>query len=158
MMFTKFGTDSRNVVVSAHEIASTLEAPTLEAEHLLLAVTRQSATPAHHALVEAGLDYDKARDALDADFEGSLAAVGISLDDFDLTTAAQTPRTPRLGTSAKLALRRSAKFADVRGDRRITPGHILLGVLSAPTGTVPRALHRAQIDRAELTQRVTAAL
>jgi len=157
-MFTKFVTASRQVVVGAHEIASTLEPPTLEAEHLLLAVTHQSTTIAHHVLEEAGLDYDTARDVLEADFEGTLAAVGVSLNDFELTASTGTPRTPRLGTSAKLALQRSAKIAEARGDRRITPGHILLGVLRAPSGTVPRALHRARIDGEQLTQRVTAAL
>ncbi len=111
MMFTKFGTDSRNVVVSAHGIASTLESPTLEAEHLLLAVTRQSATTAHHVLVEAGLDYDKARDALDADFEGSLAAVGISLDDFDLTTHRPDASDPAAG---HLRQARPATLREVR--------------------------------------------
>jgi ATP-dependent Clp protease ATP-binding subunit ClpA len=156
-MYKKFVTDSRKVVAGAREIAADLDSPTLEAEHLLLALARQPATTAHQALVEGGLDYDHVREALDAEFEGNLTAVGISLGDFDLTATGRTFRVPRWGTSAKLALVRSAKIADRRRDRRITPGHILLGILKAPTGTVARALDRAGVDRTELSHRVAAA-
>jgi Clp amino terminal domain, pathogenicity island component/Peptidase S24-like len=106
------------------EIASALESPTLEAEHLLLAVARQPSTTAQGVLAEAGLGYDQVRDALDVEFEGNLAAVGVSLR-LDLSR-------PPLGTSAKLALERAAKIADTRRNRRITPGHILLGILKPP--------------------------
>jgi ATP-dependent Clp protease ATP-binding subunit ClpA len=154
----KFETESRKAVAAAREIASELESPTLEAEHLLLALARQPATTAHDLLVEAGLDYDQLRAALDAEFEGTLAAVGITLSDFDLSATASRTRIPRWGASAKLVLERSVKIADGRRDRRITPGHILLGILRAVAGTVPRALDRAGVDRAELSSRVAAAL
>ncbi len=157
-MFKKFVADSRRVVEEARKIASRLESPTVEAEHLLMGVARQPHTAAHDLLVSLGLDYDELRDALHADFEGSLAAVGITLSAFDLEATAATARTPRWGTSAKLALQRSAKIADARRDRRLTPGHIVLGVLRAPAGTVPRALDRAGVDRAELTRLVEAVL
>jgi len=157
-MLTRFVSASRRVVASAREIASTLGSPTLEAEHLLLAVAHEPASAAHDVLVEAGLDYDRVRHALEAEFEGSLAAVGVTLADFDLRATAGTPRTPRWGTSAKVALQRSVKLADTRRDRRVTPGHILLGVLRAHAGTVPRVLDRAGVDRTELLRRVEAAL
>ena len=157
-MFKKFVTESREVVADAREIALELDSPTLEAEHLLLAVARQPGTSAQEVLVEAGLDYDQAREALDDEFEGSLAAAGIALSDFDLPATGSGSHVARWGTSAKLALARGAKIADARHDRRLTPGHILLGVLDAPTGTVPRALDRAGIDSAELSRRVKAAL
>ena len=37
------------------------------------------------------------------------------------------------------------------------PGHILLALLRAEAGTVPRALKEAGVDRAELNDRVAAA-
>jgi hypothetical protein len=40
----------------------------------------------------------------------------------------------------------------------ITPAHIVLGVLRATLGTVPRTLQRAGIDRGELSRRVATAL
>lgn len=157
-MLTKFVADSRQVVAGAREIASALDSPTLEAEHLLLAVASRRATTAQRVLVEAGLDYDRVLDALDAEFEASLAAGGVALSDCSPQAAGATSRVPRWGTSAKLALERSARIADARGDRRITPGHIVLGVLRASRGTVPRALDGAGIDRADLGRRVAAAL
>jgi hypothetical protein len=123
----------------ARKIASGLGSPTVEAEHLLLAVARQPGTIAQQVLREAGLDYDRIGEALDAEFEGTLATVGVSLGDFDLSACGGTSRAARWGTSAKLALARSAKIADARRDRRMAPGHIVLGILRAPTGTVPRA-------------------
>jgi D-alanyl-D-alanine carboxypeptidase len=157
-MLTRLAADSRGVLADARKIASALRSSTLEAEHLLLAVARRPETAAQRVLVEAGLDYEHARDALAAEFEGSLAAVGISLGDFDLEATPDTSRIPRWGASARLAVQRSATIAGARRDRRITPGHILLGILRAPAGTVPRALDRAGIDRAELSHRVAAAL
>jgi ATP-dependent Clp protease ATP-binding subunit ClpA len=157
-MFTKFAADSRRVVKDAREIAQGLESPTVEAEHLLLAIAHRTETPAHRLLAEAGLGYDEVRDALDAEFEASLAAVGVTLRDFDLTATPVPARTPRWGASAALALKRCSRIATARRDRRITPSHILLGVLRAPAGTVPRALHRASVDRAELGREVEAAL
>ena len=117
-MLTRFGTDSRKVVQDARQIAGGLQSPTLEAEHLLLAVARRPATPAHRVLVEAGLGYDEIHDALADEFAGSLAAVGVTLAAFDLTATAETGRTPRWGTSAKLALQRSSKLAAVTGHRQ----------------------------------------
>ena len=157
-MFRKFVADSRKVVVDAREVARDLESSTVEAEHLLLAVSHGTPTPAGHVLRDAGLDYEGVRDALDAEFEDSLAAVGVSLADFDLAATAEAARSPRWGTSAKLALQRALKIAESRRDRRLTSGHIVLGVLAASAGTVPRALDRAGIDRVQLSNRVAEAL
>ena len=41
-----------------------------------------------------------------------------------------------------------------RGDRDVTPGHILLGLLKAERGAVPRILEAEGIDRDELTGRL----
>jgi len=157
-MFTKFVAESRAAVQEAREIARRLDSPTVEAEHLLLAVARESGTTAHAVLAEAGLDYERIQGALDAEVEESLAAVGVELAAFDLSSTPAATRTPRWGSSAKLALHRAAKLADARRDRRLRAGHIVLGVLRAPAGTVPRALDRAGIDRAELGRRIAATL
>jgi ATP-dependent Clp protease ATP-binding subunit ClpA len=157
-MFRKFSPDSRRAVADARSIAASLGSPTLEAEHLLLAVSRRPHTGAQRALADAGLEEQRLRDALDAEFEGTLAAVGISLRDFDLDATPDRSRTPRWGTSAALALKRGAKIADGRRDRRYMPEHIVIGVLRAPAGTVPRALVRAGLDPVELSTRIEAGL
>jgi hypothetical protein len=50
------------------------------------------------------------------------------------------------------------RAAVARSDRRLAGGHILLGVLAAEAGTVPRALALAGVDRDDLRARTQAAL
>lgn len=156
-MFNRFVKDARQTATEAQEIARRLASPTVEAEHLLLALAGQ-AGPAQEALASVGLDHDEIGAALAAENERSLAAVGVSLADFDLPPITRARDKPQWATSAKLALERSLRVALARDDHRIEPGHILLGVLRAPVGTVPRALEVAGIDRVELTHRVEAKL
>lgn len=143
-MFNRFTGEARMVVNDAVDIAADLRAPRVEAEHLLLAVTRGSG-PVKQALAGAGLDYDGLLEALGAETTRSLAAVGVT---------AATPEfspfvdRPKFATSAKLTLERALRVAVGRGDKRIGSAHIALGALRAPTGTVPRALE--SIDRAAL--------
>jgi len=157
-MLTKFAPDARRVVADARAIAGGRGSPTLEAEHLLLAVTRGPATNAQRALTEAGVDEGCVRAALAAEFEASLAAVGVYVGEDDLAATVDRTRTPRWGTSARLALQRGAKIARGRRDRRYTSAHIALAVLRAPLGSVPRALDRAGCDRVALAARIEAAL
>jgi D-alanyl-D-alanine carboxypeptidase len=157
-MFGTFAAESRKVVESACKIATELESSTVEAEHLLLAVAREPASPAHRMLLDAGLDYDELRQALQAEFEASLAVVGVSVTDFDVRSVARRRGPVKWGTSAKLALSRCAKIAAARRDRRVLAGHIVLGVLRAPAGTVPRALDQAGVDRIALSDRVASAI
>lgn len=56
------------------------------------------------------------------------------------------------------ALERALRVAAARGDRAIGPGHVVLGVLRAEPGTVPRALAAAGVDRVDLAGRVEATL
>ncbi|MFN8205612.1 MAG: Clp protease N-terminal domain-containing protein [Solirubrobacteraceae bacterium] len=157
-MFGTFGTEARKVVESACKIATELDSSTVEAEHLLLAITREPASPAHRVLIGAGLDDEALLHALRAEFEASLAVVGVSVSDFDVTSSAPRRYRAKWGTSAKLALQRCAQIAAARRDRRVRAGHILLGVLRAPAGTVPRALEQAGVDRVGLSDRVAATL
>jgi len=156
-MFERFTREARLVVTTAEAEAATLGSPTIEAEHLLLAMTRlDPATTVRGVLDEAGLGHDDLLEALDAEREHALAAVGISIGDFDL--AAPHTTAPRMAASAKSALEHSLRIALTRADRRIESGHILLALLRAHVGTVPRALNEAGVDRAALSDRTSAAL
>jgi ATP-dependent Clp protease ATP-binding subunit ClpA len=150
-MFERFTEDARQVVKAAETMASGLASPTVEAEHLLLALA-----DCQPVLADAGLDHDGVLAALEAERERSLTAVGISASDFDLPPAPLT--RPRFAASGKLALERAVRAASARSDRRIAGGHILLGVLAAEAGTVPRALAIAGVDRQELRDRAAARL
>jgi hypothetical protein len=65
-------------------------------------------------------------------------------------------RTTRIGASAKLALERGVAVAARKKD--LQSAHLLLGILEAGAGTVPRALALAGIDQADLAARVRQAL
>jgi ATP-dependent Clp protease ATP-binding subunit ClpA len=127
--------------------------PAVEAEHLLLAIAAHRGPPTQPVLAAAGLDRDAIRAALDREFAASLRVAGVELSDFNLPPATPDPqRHVDLGTSAKLVLERAVRLAG-RGPGRIRPAHLLLAVLAAEVGTVPRALAMAGVDRAELAAR-----
>jgi ATP-dependent Clp protease ATP-binding subunit ClpA len=150
-MFSRFTSDARRIVRCAENEARDFGSPAVEAEHLLLALTwTDEAT-----MAAAGLDREAVALALQAERERSLTAVGISAADFD-----PPPRRidghPRMAASARLALERAVNAAAARKARRIVAGHILLGILQAEAGTVPRALAQAGVDRQELRERAAA--
>ena len=158
-MFERFRKDSRAIVLDAMKEARVRADARIEAEHLLLALARRSAWDAGRVLAEAGIDHDGLRAALDDEVRHTLEAVGVGsgatwIPDSTLPVAGQ----PRWGESAKMALRRATIAAKDRGDRQLTPTHILIGVLRAREGTVPRALAAAGVDPAELAAHAEATL
>jgi ATP-dependent Clp protease ATP-binding subunit ClpA len=158
-MFERFTKSARVVVTHAETEARALGSRTIEAEHLLLSLTRDEGTPLQRVLAEAGLDHDAVRHALDAELERSLVAGGISPSDFDVARIPpQSTRRPRFATSAKLALERALRAAVARNDRRIEAAHLLLGILRAEAGTVPRALEAANVDRHALATATAATI
>jgi len=148
MPFERFTKDARATVLAARHEARAAGATTIEAEHLLLAL---AARPEFASL---GLDRGTLADALAREEEQSLEAVGVSAAELGAPPAGRTPRDPQLSTSAKLALHRAVTAASKRGERRLHAGHVLLGVLAAQHGRVPRALGIAGIDAGELRARI----
>jgi D-alanyl-D-alanine carboxypeptidase len=130
--------------------------PTVEAQHVLLAIAADQGVATGRVLASAGLDRGAIRAALDREFEHSLSVVGVGRSAFGLPPATPDPRrAPQLGASTRLALERGVKSSGRQGPR---PAHLLLGILQAEAGTVPRALALAGVDRAELQVRVAGAL
>ena len=157
-MFERFTRAARVAVKDAETEARELGSPTIEAEHLLLALTRQDpSTAVARALAQAGLDHERVTEALEAERERSLAAVGISIHDFELPTPHPSTR-PRMAAGAKSALEHALRISLVRADKRIDGAHILLALLRPEAGTIPRALSEAGVDRDELNDLVTAAM
>jgi ATP-dependent Clp protease ATP-binding subunit ClpA len=154
---TTFGTYVHTIIEQAGQQATKDGSATIEAQHLLLAIAAQEGTTAHQALTSVGLDQQAVREALDREFEHSLRAVGVSLAAFDLPQPSSDPGgSVRLGASAKLALERGVAAAARKKD--LQSAHLLLGILEAGAGSVPRALALAGIDQADLTARVRQAL
>ncbi|MFI6733980.1 Clp protease N-terminal domain-containing protein [Nonomuraea sp. NPDC050451] len=129
----------------------------IEAHHLLLGIAAQEGTAAHEILTSAGLDRQAIRDALDREFEHSLGTAGVSLASFGLPAATPDPdRRVSLGASGRLCLERG--FAHAKRKKDLRPGHLVLGILEAEVGTVPRAFALAGVDLAALTTRLQQAL
>jgi ATP-dependent Clp protease ATP-binding subunit ClpA len=158
-MFERFAKESKTVVMTAREEAVALGAPTVEAEHLLLAIARNSHSDAGRVLARSGLDYDGVHTALEREFERSLAAVGVSASSFELADAPLPPSgTPRWAASSKAAFKRALNALRAHRGRRLTPTHLLLGVIAADAGTVPRALAAVGVDRSALETSAEATL
>lgn len=151
-MFEQFAADARRVVMrAAEEESQELGSSTIEAEHLLLAIAGDEHSPAGRLLADSGLDPDGVHLALDRESERSLASVGVKTSDFHLPSRpSPARRKPRLSASAKLALERTARHAVARRARHITAADLLVGILRADLGTVPRMLAVAEIDRVAL--------
>jgi hypothetical protein len=160
----RLGEGLRKAANRAVEEAKARGSATVEAEHLLLAVAAEPGLAAD-VLAEAGLDHDAIGVVLDAERRESLAVAGIA------GPLAELPATPRdgrpaWGSSAREALRRAAiesRGAAGRGrdrnPRRRGPdeGDLVIGVLGADLGTVPRALAYAGIVPRPIIQRLRAA-
>jgi ATP-dependent Clp protease ATP-binding subunit ClpA len=140
------------VIMRAHLEARDDGSTTVEVAHLLLAVAGEPEPSVHSVLESAGLDRDAVHAALEREFEHSLNVVGVSAASHDLPRPTRRPAKPAMGTSAKLALERG--FGAVSRKKDLRPAHVLLGILSAQAGTIPRALALAGIDQADLVARL----
>ena len=151
-MFERFVGEARRVTLQAHSVAAGLGASSVEAEHLLVSLAG-SQNPAGAALREVGLDSTELHEAIQRDFERVLAQVGIDASGVDVSSNCRRTKLS-LGASAKRGLERALEEGKRRGDRKIGCEHILLGLLRAEHGTVPRLLAAEGIDRDELTGRL----
>ena len=134
--------------------------PSIEAEHLLLAL---AAARGHRRGAGARRSWPGprrgSRAALDREMRHSLTVAGVELPpDGRCRGPAGDPsrRQPAWSASSKLVFERAVKAA--AGQRQLRPGHLLLGVLGAQAGTVPRALALAGVNQAELAARTRQAL
>jgi ATP-dependent Clp protease ATP-binding subunit ClpA len=126
----------------------------IEAEHMLLALAANADTEAGRALIDAGLDHQRLTSALLDEHRKTLAFAGIQ-PPAEMPPAMAVDGAITFGTSAKAALRRALHAAhDGRRRRgRFDSVNMLIGILGAELGTVPRALAIAGVDRAALIAR-----
>jgi ATP-dependent Clp protease ATP-binding subunit ClpA len=153
---TAFDDYLHTITVRAEQEARHDGSATIEAQHLLLAIADEREAVTREILASAGLDHRAVQDALDREFEHSLSAVGVSRAAFGLPRPAGAVRQPKIGASARLVFERGV--ASVVRKKDLRPAHLLLGVLLAEAGTVPRALVMAGVDQADLRARLLRAL
>ncbi|MFF2277192.1 Clp protease N-terminal domain-containing protein [Agromyces sp. NPDC058126] len=142
----------KQVIISAVDEATRRGAPSVEAEHLLLAIA-SGHDAAGRTLAAFGLDRAGVDAALRGERERSLRAAGIEPVAEERLLATRQSR-PRWGATVREALRR-ADFSVHRGRRRaererLAVADALVGILRADLGTVPRALAYAGVDRVAL--------
>ena len=87
---TTFGEFMQQAAEEARDEGS----PLVEAQHLLLAIAAGPDAVTRQILAAGGLDRHALRDALDREFEHSLAAAGISAAAFDLPQPSKAPARP----------------------------------------------------------------
>ncbi|WP_349903966.1 Clp protease N-terminal domain-containing protein [Parafrigoribacterium humi] len=126
---------------------------TLEAEHLILALAAEHGSAPARLLAEIGLDHARLTDAFREERRQSLAFAGV---DIALPEAKEWRGTPVWSSSAKNAIIGAHTFVTEHGRRRLTSVDLLVGILKADLGTVPRALALAGVDREALIARATA--
>jgi len=150
-----FPTYLRRLLEQAGPEAQRDHSATIEAQHVLLAMASEAGTETSTFLASVGLDQRAIRSALDLELRHTLSAAGVSVDVAELGRSESTAHRPlQLGTSVQHALERG--LGATREAPR--PAHVLLGILQADVGTVPRALALAGIDRSALIARVRQAL
>jgi ATP-dependent Clp protease ATP-binding subunit ClpA len=145
------------VLERAIEEATVRRAPAVEAEHLLLALASDETLTARRVLIEAGLDHESITAALHRERTESLSAIGVEPLDKAQFTATPRRSRPGWGTSTKEAIQRGKAMSSQDGRRRPAETELLMGILTASLGTVPRALAYTGVDRTELLARAQAA-
>lgn len=151
-----FGETTGRTFQVARQEATKNRSKSVEAEHLLLALASAPTTVCGRVLIEAGLDRERIEALLRQERSESLAFAGVQVRGGMLPPASGRETPSRLGTSANEAIRRGVAIG--HAENRVRVGtDLLLGILGADLGTVPRILALANIDRARLTARVKTA-
>lgn len=149
-MFERLTASARTIVRAGQQEAATAGASAVEAEHLLLAMSTQPGSAAQ-VLQAAGLDHARLVELLGQERARSLSFAGVDQDSFPVSVTPPTPTgSLRLATSAKAVLERAVKDAAKRASRSLADTDLLIAVLQAEAGTVPRILALAGADRGAL--------
>src|SRR5689334_15569504 len=112
-MFERYTEHARRIVFFARYEASQFGIPTIETEHVLLGMIRES--PAMLVLLIPKFDMDAIRKQVESH---------VTRGEF-IPTSVDLP----LSEESKRVLKNSADEADTLGDRHIGPEHLLLGLL-----------------------------
>jgi ATP-dependent Clp protease ATP-binding subunit ClpA len=152
----RLGVTLKQVVIRAIDEAARRGSANVEAEHLLLSIAAGDDIAAT-TLADFRLGYESVEAALRGERERALHAAGIEPVDDERLHATRNSR-PGWGASLREAMKRT----DYRWHRdrshaereRLAVADILLGLLRADLGTVPRALAYAGVDRAALVVRL----
>ncbi|HEY4268765.1 MAG TPA: Clp protease N-terminal domain-containing protein [Galbitalea sp.] len=142
----------RNLVERSVAEARARGTTTVDAEHVLLALAEPGTAPGR-ALAAGGLTREVIVAALRTERLASLESAGAPQIDAQSLDASPRVSKPSWGASV-VAARAREKKSGRRAPRRAPEIGVLIGILEAPLGTVPRALALAGIDRQALVDRI----
>jgi D-alanyl-D-alanine carboxypeptidase len=139
--------DARWAVSRGQEVARAAGAAAIESEHLLIALSERDGTPAQRALAEVGLTPTRLAELVAEEHARSLRFAGV-----DPTAIAIIPTrgSLRLATSTKSTLTRAVAAAHTGVGRGIDSGRLLVAIIDQESGTVPRLLALAGVNREDL--------
>ncbi|QNE37404.1 Clp protease N-terminal domain-containing protein [Leifsonia shinshuensis] len=137
----------RSVVIASVTEAQRRNATLVEAEHLLLALSRDGSGAVRDVLASAGLDPVGLEAALLAEREASLRVAGVTPPPEERLAASPRVARPRWGASAKEALTRAHRVASAHRRQRSGEADLVTAIFGLELGTVPRALTLAGVDR-----------
>lgn len=147
---------ARRLVDLAKTEADRAGSSTIEAEHLLLAIASDDGSRAQALLASAGLSHYAITVALTQADNERVAPAGVRPERLaELRATSERRRDARIGRTTKTALHHAVLSSD---HQPLEAEHVLIGVLSDDTGTVPRALEIAGVERATLLARLRRAL
>jgi ATP-dependent Clp protease ATP-binding subunit ClpA len=152
-MFERFSRSARATVKRARDVAAVDGSETVEAQHLLLALTRHAGNPTARALDTLGMSEQAVRAALEEEFTHALQTVGVTatVPQRRPSRAGRSGRpTPKWGQSAKLALVRALQVTVDRGHKRIDDRHLLIALSLAEAGVMPRVLNALGVTASDI--------
>jgi ATP-dependent Clp protease ATP-binding subunit ClpA len=149
-MFERFSRSTRVVIEHAQKLAVADGADTVEAEHLLLALTQVADEPTARGLATLGMTEPTVRAALDEEFTQALATVGVAATVPPRRPSRQGRTNPKWGQSAKLVLVRSLQVAIDRGHKPIDDRHLLIAISQAEAGVIPHVLQTLHVSASDL--------
>lgn len=151
-MFERFARVTKAKVRRAAELAEAEQASMVEVEHLLTALVDPVTDPVGMMLESVGITPQRLREARDREFRSALALVGVETRRPSPATSPRQRRgrTTRFAPSAKLALERTLEVATATGVRRITNECLLLAIVGAEVGIMPRLLDELGTSREQL--------
>lgn len=124
----------------------------LGSEHLFLGLLHEPDSAASRAL---GVDLSAARAALVALDRAALAAIGLNVAEFPVAGLTPLRKSPRLSSTARAVINRTAKEVTQRKDRRADSTHMMLALLaSEPPDPVAALMVELGIDRAAVRERL----
>lgn len=141
-MFGRFTEKSQKAILFAQNEAKEQRHSYIGSEHLLLGIIKEGTGGAASILLQVGVDYNKAKEAI---FE--IVSPGAE----EVSSVNYTPRTKRI-------FEMSFEVARELGHNYIGTEHLLLGILREASGIAVLALRKLGIDTAQLEKSIVEAI